>query len=421
MRIFFSVGEPSGDLHASNLICRLRSQVDSIECVGFGGPKMAEAGCDIHYDLTQQAVMFLFEAIKRLRFFLKLVDRADEYFANNKIDAVVLIDFSGFNWHIAKRAKKHGIPVFYYGVPQVWAWGQWRVRKIRSRVDHVLCKLPFEVPWFAERGINATYIGHPYFDQLESQQYDQQFLADFSEDERPLLTLLPGSRTQEVKYNLPMLVRSARKVARQVPNVRIAVACYDQRLFDLSREVLADQSNSEEHGPVNVELFAAKTPELMKAATACMACSGSVSLELMYHRKPTVIGYKTSLSTMMLQAIFLNAKFITLVNLIGTDDIKKKSWCPYDPDAVDAEQAVMPEYLTRGDKSEEMAAHVVRWLTDEDAYQTKVDRLTELSNKYSKSGATRRAADYILAELGVSVADNVPNEIQSKSANSKVA
>ena len=124
---------------------------------------MAAAGCDIHYDLTQMAVMFIWEVLKKLRFFFRLVDRAEDYFQQNKVDAVVLIDYPGFNWHIAKRAKRHGIPVYYYGTPQMWAWAPWRVRKIRKYVDHVLCKLPFEVDWFAARGCTATYVGHPYF------------------------------------------------------------------------------------------------------------------------------------------------------------------------------------------------------------------------------------------------------------------
>jgi len=133
--------------------------------------------------------MFIAEVLKNIRLFFRLIGEADKYFAENEVDAVVLIDYPGFNWWIARKAKKHGIPVFYYGVPQMWAWAGWRIRKIRKFVDHVLCKLPFEVEWFKERGCQATFVGHPYFDQLVHQEYDNDFLSELGSQDRPLLTL----------------------------------------------------------------------------------------------------------------------------------------------------------------------------------------------------------------------------------------
>ena len=238
MRIFFSVGEPSGDLHGANLIRRMNSEMPGVQCVGYGGPKMVDAGCDVHYDLTQHAIMFIWDAIKQLRFFFGLVDRADEYFAENQIDAVVLIDYPGFNWWIAKKAKRRGIPVFYYGVPQMWAWAPWRVRKIRKYVDHVLCKLPFEVEWFKQRNCHATYVGHPYFDQLESQTYDELFLESIKS--KQLVTLLPGSRDREVKNNFPTLIAAAGIVAQECPQAEFVVACFNQRQKEMAEAILEE-------------------------------------------------------------------------------------------------------------------------------------------------------------------------------------
>ena len=121
------------------------------------------AGHDLLEDLTQLAVMWIVQAVLNVDKFWKLLRRADEYLEHERPDAVVLIDYPGFNWWIARKAKKHGIPVFYYGAPQMWAWGGWRIRKMRRLVDHVLCKLPFEANWYQERGCNAHYVGHPYF------------------------------------------------------------------------------------------------------------------------------------------------------------------------------------------------------------------------------------------------------------------
>lgn len=400
MRIFFSVGEPSGDLHGSNLIRHLQSANPDFEFVGFGGPKMKAAGCELIYDLTQMAVMFLSKVIANLRFFFGLVDQADEYFANHQVDAVVLIDYPGFNWWIAKKAKARGIPVYYYGVPQMWAWAPWRVRKIRKYVDHVLCKLPFEKKWFEDRNCKATYVGHPYFDQLETQTYDESFLQQATDqlelDEKKLVLLLPGSRDQEVQSNLPVLIEAAGHVAKHRPEAAFAIACYKQEHFEVARSMLEQRSDA----AANIELYSDRTPELMKSATVCMACSGSVSLELLYHRKPTVIVYKLTWALMVAQAILMRTQFMTLTNLMAAEDIRKTTWAPSNADVDDV---VMPEYMTTGSPAEKMAANVVSWLSDPKAMSDNVRQLDELARQYAKPGATKRAAEYLLRTLPLDV------------------
>ena len=400
MRLFFSVGEPSGDLHGSNLIRRFQSADPDIECVGFGGPKMAEAGCDLHYDLTQKAVMFFKEVIFELKFFFSLVDQADEYFANNEVDAVVLIDYPGFNWWIARKAKARGIPVFYFGVPQMWAWAPWRVRKMQKFVDHALCKLPFEVDWFKKRNVEATYVGHPYFDQLDRQSYDGLFLS--SQKGKQLITLLPGSRNREVESNLPTLIRSAVLIAKSCPGTSFAVASANHTQMEMG-QIIIDEIKSESGDDFpQIELHVDRTPELMVSATACMACSGSVSLELMHHRKPTVIVYKMGRMISIAQLILMRTRFMTLVNLIAVKDIGKKSWLPADPDSGSecAQLMIMPEYLSTGDVSAPAANHIINWLNNPDQLQKTVDQLDALAVKYAKPGAVDTAADYILKTLG---------------------
>ena len=152
LTIFFSVGEPSGDLHGANLIRQLQARRPGLQAVGYGGPKMAAAGCQLHADLTALAVMWFARVLVNLHKFWDLASRADRYFRHHRPDAVVLIDYPGFNWWIARRAKAHGIPVFYYTPPQIWAWARWRVKKMRRLVDHVLCSLPFEEAWLRRHG-----------------------------------------------------------------------------------------------------------------------------------------------------------------------------------------------------------------------------------------------------------------------------
>ena len=135
-------------------------------------------------------------------------------------DAVVLIDYPGFHWHLARVAKKHGIPVFYFVPPQIWAWAGWRVTKMRRFVDHVLCSLPFEETWYRERGVAAEYVGHPFFDELPGQQLDVAFLDAQARRGGTVVGILPGSRTLEVKQNFKTQLRAADAIHRGIENPR---------------------------------------------------------------------------------------------------------------------------------------------------------------------------------------------------------
>ena len=145
--IFFSVGEPSGDVHGGNLIRELRLRRPETRCVGLGGPRMREAGCELQFELTTLAVMGLLKVLPLIHKFWSIYRDVGRYLDREHVDAVVLIDFPGFNWWVAKSAKARGIPVYYYGAPQMWAWAPWRIKKMKRLVDVALCKLPFETKW----------------------------------------------------------------------------------------------------------------------------------------------------------------------------------------------------------------------------------------------------------------------------------
>jgi lipid-A-disaccharide synthase len=393
MKIFFSAGEPSGDLHGANLIRELARRCPDFEAVGYGGPEMAAAGCRLHADLTALAVMWLLRALLNIHKFLALAGRADRYFRHHRPDAVVLVDFPGFNWWIARRAKAHGIPVFYYAPPQIWAWASWRIKKMRRFVDHVLCALPFEARWFAEQGCRATFVGHPYFDEVRRQKLDQAFLEKHGDPRRPLVALLPGSRTQEVSHNLKHFIAAARQIRQQVPEARFAVASFKPHQGEMARRAV-------EASGLPIEVFVRRTPELIHLADCCLAVSGSVSLELLYHTKPTAILYWISPFAYAVQKRFRRVKYITLVNLLAADELFPKDTTPYDPASPEAEQALFPEYLTCEDKSAALARHVVAWLTDRPLRNRLVERLAALKAEVAHGGASSTAAAYILDQLG---------------------
>lgn len=231
---------------------------------------------------------------------------------------------------------------------------------------------------------------------------------------------------------LPILLNAA-AIVRRTTSCHVAIAAFNERqqlkAIEIARElgweiagdsVAAGNSNfptnvaaepphqRDARGArqLTVDIIVDRTPELMKSADACLACSGSVSMELLHHRQPTVIVYRVKRWVMLAQAFMLRTKFITLVNLIAAKDIRKRTWRPYDPDAaaVDSDPAVMPEYLTTGDPSKQVAAKVLQWWANPSQYQQKVQQLDELAQRHARPGATERAADYILSELGLGAA-----------------
>jgi lipid-A-disaccharide synthase len=374
MRIFVSAGEPSGDLHGGNLIRILRQLAPEVECLGFGGERMHAAGCRLLFPLAQLSAMFIIPVLLTAHKFLKLLVLADRAFRQERPDALVLIDYPGFHWWLARRAQAHGIPVFYFVPPQLWAWAGWRVKKMRRLVDHVLCSLPFEEAWYRERGIHAHYLGHPYFDELPRQQLDWEFVQDQRARAGRVVGLLPGSRTQEIKHNLSTLMRAAAFIHAELPNSRFLVACYRDAHYAAVARYLAD------HPLPFVEPWLGRTPEIVHLSEACIAVSGSVGLELLYRRKPSVVVYRVNALVRKLAARFLTIPHIGLVNLLAGKEL-------------------FPEFMTDRCEAQAVADCVLRWLTDGNAYQQIMSELGALADKITEPGACERTARYILAAL----------------------
>lgn len=382
MRIFISAGEPSGDLHAANLIRSLRDLFPEAQFDGFGGEKMAQAGATLRYPLANLAVMWFVSVFMNLVTFIRLIFKADRYFRDERPDAAILVDYPGLHWWIARRAKARGIPVFYFVPPQIWAWAGWRVRKVRRYFDQVLCSLPFEPAWYHARGVsNAVFVGHPYFDELKDRPLDSAFLMDQGKQPGTLVAILPGSRTQEVTRNLPTMVQAAARLASQRPDVRFAVACLHERHKILAEGIISRTlSDQDAQTSPRIEVYAGRTPELIRVARVAWAVSGSVGLELMVEALPSVVLYKIKRFDLWVARWFIKSKYISLVNLM-------------------AEQEVFPEYLTWRDVSGDLARWALAWLDDSEARTRATDALLKLRALVAKPGASERAARQIAARL----------------------
>ncbi len=375
MRIFLSAGEPSGDLHGSNLVRTLLRLDPTMECVGFGGERMRAAGCRLLFPLCQLAVMGLIRVLVHAPLFLRLLLQADRYFRQERPDAVVLIDYPGFHWWLARRAHAHGIPVVYFVPPQIWAWASVRVRKMRRWVDHVLCSLPFEEAWYRERGVHAHYVGHPYFDELPHQNLDQEFVT--RQEARPgtIIGLLPGSRTQEVEINFSTLMRAAARVHEVRPDTRFLVACYKPAHEELVRQYLCG------HALPFIEPCSGRTAEILHLAHSCIAVSGSVGLELLFRGKPSVVVYRLRRLLLFLVRQFKKSPYISLVNVLAGKEL-------------------FPEFLTAREESKAIAGHVLRWLNQPKEYASLRAEMAALRERVAEPGACERAARFLVGVLG---------------------
>jgi lipid-A-disaccharide synthase len=373
MQLFVSAGEPSGDLHGANLARALLARNPDLSLVGFGGDRMTAAGVRLHYPLTDLAVMWFGRVIAHLPTFFKLGRRAEVYFRSKRPDAVVLIDYPGFHWALAKRAHRAGVPVYYFVPPQLWAWHGSRVKKVRRWVTAVLTALPFEEDWYRARGVNTHHVGHPYFDELAAQKPDADWIAEHRRPGGKVVALLPGSRTQEVTSNFGMMVAAARQVRDAVPGVRFLVAAFKEGQAKLCRELLAGRG-------LEAEVHVGRTPEIIEASDVAVAVSGSVGLELMYRLKPTVVVYKVSPAFEWIARRVASRQHVSLVNLLADKELYPEvAGGAFDPDGV--------------------AAPMIRWLTDPAAHAATVAELRELRGKVAVPGACDRAAEFLLGQL----------------------
>lgn len=375
--LFCSVGEPSGDQHTARLITELAKKDPAISVRGFGGPKMAAAGARLDMELTGHAVVGVLEVLPKLRQFFSFVDDAEDIFRRGDVDSVLLVDFPGFNWHIAKRAKKYGIPVYYYCPPQLWAWAGWRIHKLRRTVDHVLSVLPIEADYYNGKNVENTLVGHPFFDAVAEHSLDQRTLATLhrsTQNRRRLVAVLPGSRSAEVQKNWPIMLDAIRRLTGQHGDIDFAVACHRDSLALRCRETLGDADQG-----LPVEFYVGKTSEVIEAADCAMMVSGSVSLEMLARKTPAAVIYRVSRSLHMIAQRLVKLDSITLPNLI-------------------AGRRIYPEMVSVGDTApavDFLCQSVDSLLNDSFYRQRTLGEIERLAADFCRPGASVAAADWI--------------------------
>lgn len=315
MKYYIIAGEASGDLHASNLIKELKKLDKQSTIRAWGGDMMEKEGATIVKHYRDLAFMGFAEVILNLKTILNNIRICKEDLLKFKPDVLVLVDYPGFNLRIAEFAHQHQIKVVYYISPQVWAWKQSRVIKIKKVVDRMLVILPFEKQFYEKFNMHVDFVGHPLLDAIDQQKKTlsnhEEFRTKHQLDARPIISILPGSRTQEIKTILPIMMQ----MEEEFPNLQFIIAGAPSQSEKLYSNILNNR---------NVKVISGETYSLLLASDAALVTSGTATLETALLNIPEVVCYKGSNVSYQIAKRIIDVKYISLVNLIMDDEVVKE-------------------------------------------------------------------------------------------------
>jgi lipid-A-disaccharide synthase len=365
--ILVSAGEVSGDIHAANLITKLKELNPSLSFFGIGGKKMEEAGVDMVERMDKFSIVGAWEALIELGKIRKIYKKLTEKIEEAKPDTAILVDYPGFNLTLAGALKKRGVRVIYYITPQVWAWGTFRINLIKKYVDKALVILKFEEDLFKKHGIDAAFVGHPLLDRPPGEALDKKSLN--LDEAKPTIALLPGSREREVKKILPLMLKTAELISREkkvqfvlLKSSGVGEKIYYDALKKTNLSVAAVKDNT--YGCLSISDFVFVT-------------SGTATLEGAIMEKPMLITYKISLFTEVLFRIFARTRWIGLVNII-------------------AGREIVPEILQYSAKPKRLASEILSIMSSGEKMDKQVQELRQVKHALGTPGASLRAARIIL-------------------------
>ncbi|MBN7811419.1 lipid-A-disaccharide synthase [Algoriphagus sp. H41] len=309
-KIYIISGERSGDLHASNLVLSLKAQNANLQFRGMGGSYSREAGVELAVDYSEVALMGFLEVVLGFRKVLKYLKLVKNDLMAFHPDALILVDYGGFNMKIAAFAKENGIPVHYYIPPKVWAWNQKRALKLKATTDRIYSILPFEPEFFEKFGMNVHYVGNPLLDEIRKFTPHDFFFQKNELSYQPIIALLPGSRKQEILSMLDKMV----SLFKEFPNAQFVVAGVDS----------LPESVYEPARKAGIKLVFNQTYDLLSHATAAVVTSGTATLETALFRVPQIVVYRTSAVSYMIAKNLIRVPYISLVNLIAGREVVKE-------------------------------------------------------------------------------------------------
>jgi lipid-A-disaccharide synthase len=312
--IFISAAEHSGDQHAARLIQQFTKIAPGSTFVGVAGPNMQLAGCKPIADMTAKAAM-LTGALGNIASATRILTKTSHEFSHHHYDACVLVDSPMLNLPIALRAKMRNITTFYYIAPQLWAWAEYRVHKVKSRIDKLAVILPFEQEFFRSHGLNATYVGHPLFDRLRERPADPAISATIKTKGQPTIAILPGSRKHVIKDVLPGQLQVATAIQQRFPGAHLGVSAATESCRELIQQVI-------QRSGTTAETYINQNAELLSAADLTLVASGTATLEVAHYGSPMIVMYNGSkLMYHLLGRWLINIPHLSLINILAKREL----------------------------------------------------------------------------------------------------
>ncbi len=376
MKYYIIAGEASGDLHGFNLMKQIKKKDPKAEFRIWGGDLMEAEGGDLVKHYRDLAFMGFVEVIANLKTILSNIKFCKSDIAQYQPDAVILIDYPGFNLRIAEFVKSLGIKVIYYISPQIWAWKQNRVHKIKKVVDRMITILPFEKDFYAGFDLDVDYVGHPLLDAIDkrdiSEERNKKIKEELDLTAKDIVLILPGSRKQEVSAILPTML----KQKEHFPDYQFVIAAapgLEDSFFDPFLEPYKNETYP-------FKIVKRRTYDLMQISKAAIVTSGTATLETALFKVPEVVCYKGSYFSYQIAKRVIKVKYISLVNLI-------------------MDQPLVKELIQNEFNEDLLKMELGKLLQDENYRTDMIASFEELIKKLGGGGASEKAADIILSEI----------------------
>ncbi len=375
LKVALVAGEASGDILGAGLIKEIKRHYPDATFYGIGGPLMQAEGFVSLFPMERLSVMGLTEVLGRLRELLGIRKQLRERLIADQPDVFIGIDAPDFNLALERKLKASGIPTVHYVSPQVWAWREGRLKKIRHAVDHILALLPFEVDYYRDHDVAVTFVGHPLADQIAmepDQQAARQKLG-LSNDGGPVIGLLPGSRKAEVARLGQLFLDTARLLRKDFPDAQFLIPCANERR---KQQILPIVS---EYPDLNVTVYDGQAQSVMAASDAILIASGTAVLEAALHKKPLVVSYKMAPLSYAIISRMVKVKYVALPNLL-------------------ADKALVPEILQDNATPENLRDAMKKSVEDQDYRRSLQLSFTEIHQQL-KQNASRLAFEAVMSVI----------------------
>ena len=382
--VLFSAGETSGDQHAANVFLELKKRHPEIRGIGMGGSKMRQAGIEICYDSSNIGVIGVVEVLKHYGEIRQALKLMQQVVTTERPDLLICVDYKEFNFKLATFAKSQGLKVLFYVSPQVWAWRPGRVIKYGKVIDMMAVIFPFETKYYEAENVPVRYVGHPSVDKVHPLRSKEEDLQLFGlNPQHPIVGLLPGSRMNEIKRMLPVMLEAAEKIFDANTDTQFILPQADS----VTDELLNNYLNSTF---VTVQVIKNQPYDVMQCCDAIMTTSGTATLEIALLNTPMVIAYKLSPLTYLLGKMLVNIAFIGLPNII-------------------AGKKIVTELIQNDASPENLALEINHLLTDKNYAQTMREALSQVKQQLGQGGGSKNMTDLVLEMLGAkSTLNNQP-------------